>query len=200
MKTIYLMRHSEVLKPKNVNNSDSLQLQNEKWILTTTGEKLAQEKSESVELSDFDLVISSNYVRAMLTAKYFTKEEVLIDENFGERKFGIKDWNELPNNFAEKQFNDFDYKLPNGESLNEVIQREYNSLINILDTYQNKKILIVGHSTAFASLFTKWCEIDATGNYRFNGNTFFAGKWNYCETFRLIFDEDNNLIDIKNIK
>lgn len=31
MKTIYLMRHSELLKPINIKNNDSLQLQNEKW-------------------------------------------------------------------------------------------------------------------------------------------------------------------------
>ena len=31
MKTIYFMRHSEVLKYENINNKDSLQLQNEKW-------------------------------------------------------------------------------------------------------------------------------------------------------------------------
>ena len=200
MKTIYFMRHSEPLKPININNSDTLQNQNEKWPLTINGEILAKEKSKHIELNNFDIVISSNYVRAISTAKYFTKDKILIDENFGERKFGINSWDELPKDFGKRQFNDFNYKLPNGESINEVIKREYDSLINILNNYYDKKILIVGHSTAIASLFSRWCKINYNGNYEFNGKVFFDGKWNYCETFKLEFDNNNNLIKIENIK
>ena len=183
MKTIYVMRHSEPLKPISINNKDSLQIQNEKWGLTINGEKLAEKKSQLNELANFDMVISSNYVRAISTAKYFTKDKLFIDDNFGERKFGINSWDELPKDFGKKQFDDFNYKLPNGESINEVIEREYNSLINILNNYHDKKILIVGHSTALASLFSKWCEIGYTDGYKFNGKQFFDGKWSYCETF-----------------
>ena len=200
MKTIYVMRHSEPLKPISINNKDSLQIQNEKWGLTINGEKLAEKKSQLNELANFDMVISSNYVRAISTAKYFTKDKLFIDDNFGERKFGINNWDELPKDFGKKQFDDFNYKLPNGESINEVIEREYNSLINILNNYHDKKILIVGHSTALASLFSKWCEIGYTDGYKFNGKQFFDGKWSYCETFKLEFDYNNNLINIENIK
>ena len=200
MKIIYFMRHSEPLKPININNNDSLQVQNEKWGLTINGEILAKEKSKHIELNNFDIVISSNYVRAISTAKYFTKDKVFIDDNFGERKFGINNWDELPKDFGKKQFNDFNYKLPNGESINEVIEREYHSLTNILNNYHDKKVLIVGHATALAALFSKWCEIDYIGNYKFNGNIFFDGKWNYLETFKLQFDDSNNLISIGNIK
>ena len=194
------MRHAEPLKPVNINNHDSLQIQNEKWGLTVNGEILAQKMSFIKEFSNFDIVISSNYVRAISTAKYFTKDKLLIDESFGERKFGINNWDELPKDFGKKQFADFNYKLPNGESINEVIEREYKSLINILNKYPDKKILIVGHSTALASLFSKWCEIDYKGVYKFNDKKFFEGRWNYCETFKLEFDESNNLISIENIK
>ena len=194
------MRHSEPLKPININNKDSLQMQNEKWGLTINGERMAEEKSKIKEFSDFDIVISSNYVRAISTAKYFTKDDVLVDENFGERKFGINSWDELPSDYAEKAFNDFNYKLPNGESINEVINREYNSLIKILNKYSDKKILIVGHATALASLFSKWCEVSPIDSYKFDGKPFFDGKWNYLETFKLVFDDNNDLISIENIK
>lgn len=200
MKTIYFMRHSEPLKPVNMNNSDSLQMQNEKWGLTINGEKLAEEKSKITEFKDFDIVISSNYVRAISTAKYFSKDKLFIDESFGERKFGINNWDELPDDFGEKQFYDFNYKLQNGESINEVINREYNSLVTILNKYGDKKVLIVGHGVALASLFSKWCKIDHIGVYKFNGKQFFSGKWNYLETFKLQFDDNNNLISIENIK
>jgi 2,3-bisphosphoglycerate-dependent phosphoglycerate mutase len=194
------MRHSEPLKCENVNNNDSLQIQNEKWCLTLKGESIASKKSEINELKDFDAVFSSNYVRAISTAKYFTSDKIFIDESFGERKFGIESWNELPEDFSNKQFNDFDYKTQNGESLNEVINREVRSLLSILEKYKNKNVLVVGHSTALAALFSKWCEITITGTYKFNTEEFFDGKWNYCETFKLIFDDNYQLISIKNIR
>jgi len=197
--TIYFMRHSEALKYNNINNNDSLQIQNEKWPLTVNGESIAKEKSKVEELLHFDVVYSSNYVRAISTAKYFTNDKVNIDESFGERKFGINNWEELPTNFGEKQFENFDYKLNDGESLNEVIFREINSLNRILSEHKNQKILVVGHSTALASLFSKWCEVSYAGPYKFNEKEFFDGKWNFCETFKLTFD-DYNLIDIENIK
>lgn len=200
MTMVYFMRHSEVLKPINIKNNDSLQIQNEKWGLTINGENIAKKKSNLEELKKFDCVYSSNYVRAVLTAKYFTNGEIKIDESFGERKFGIDDWKELPDDFEKKQFENFNYKIGNGESINEVIEREEKALINILNNYKNKKILIVGHSTALASLFSKWCVIKFNGPYTFKNVQFFDGKWDYCEVFKLIFDDYNNLISIDNIK
>ena len=200
MTTIYFMRHSEALKYNNINNNDSLQVQNEKWILTKNGEKIAKEKSESKELQDFDIVFSSNYVRAIGTAKYFSSDKINIDERFGERKFGINSWDELPSDFGERQFNDLNYKIGNGESINDVIRREEEALDDILNNYKEKKVLIVGHSTAIASLLSKWCIINYDGPYKYNDIEFFDGKWNCCETFKLEFDNDKNLISITNIK
>ena len=52
MTTVYFMRHSEALKSQNIKNSDTLQLQNEKWVLTIKGEYIAKEKSELEELKN----------------------------------------------------------------------------------------------------------------------------------------------------
>ena len=79
MTIIYFMRHSETLKYNNINNNDSLQIQNEKWPLTINGEMLAKEKSEQEDFTIYDVVYSSNYVRAISTAKYFTNDKVNID-------------------------------------------------------------------------------------------------------------------------
>lgn len=200
MTTIYLLRHSESLKVTNIENNDSLQLQNEKWGLTINGENIAKEKSKNCELKNFDVVFSSNYVRAIATAKYFTEETINIIESFGERKFGIDNWDEKPKDFEKKQWLDFDYKLGDGESLNMVIEREIIALDKILDNCKDKKILIVGHSTAFAALLTKWCNVNVIGDYKFKNEKFFDGKWDYCECFKLKFNSDNNLISIENIK
>ena len=68
-----------------------------------------------------------------------------------------------------------------------------------IEDNKGKRILIVCHSTATAYLLGKWCEISYDGDYKFNNQAFFDGKWDYLETFKLTFDDKNNLIDIKNI-
>ena len=108
MTEIYFLRHSEILKANNIENNDSLQLKNEKMILSINGEKLAYEKSQEAEMQNFDVVFSSNYVRTVSTAKYFTKDKINIIESFSERKFGIESWDELPEGFGNKQYADFD--------------------------------------------------------------------------------------------
>lgn len=87
---VYLIRHSEQLKIENriVGNEES-QISNEKIILSVEGEKKAQEISKLKELSNIDILWSSNYVRAIATAKYIAKQnhiEINIDESFNERK------------------------------------------------------------------------------------------------------------------
>ena len=79
-----------ILKIKNkiVQNEDS-QISNEKIILSVKGEKKAQKISKLKQLNNVDVLWSSNYVRAISTAKYIASEnniEINIDENFNERK------------------------------------------------------------------------------------------------------------------
>ena len=119
MTTIYLMRHSIALK--NINNdynNESLQLQNEKMPLSIEGEELASNISKESELQNIDVVISSNYVRAMSTAKYIANANnvnLILNSDFGERKFGINSWDELPSDFGLRQNNDENYKMGDGK-------------------------------------------------------------------------------------
>ena len=69
MTTIYLIRHSKTLKVNNDLNADNLQLQNEKYSLSLEGEQIAQEKLSNKVFSNLDVLYSSNYVRAIQTAK-----------------------------------------------------------------------------------------------------------------------------------
>ena len=160
--TIYLMRHSKSMRHTYLKTSDSLQMQNEKKILTVDGEKIAEKISERNMFNDIDKVYSSNYIRAISTAKYFAHKnnlDILIDENLGERKFGISSWDELPDDFERKQFIDENYKIGDGESQKEVCIRMYNSFVNILNENKNKKVLIVCHGTSMLYLLKKWCEV-----------------------------------------
>ena len=70
-------------------SSEDEQIKNEKIILSIEGERKAKELSEREELKNIDVLYSSNYVRAIATAKYIANKNNLninIDERLGERK------------------------------------------------------------------------------------------------------------------
>ena len=203
MKTyIYLIRHSESLKVNHILNNDSLQIKNEKTVLSVNGEKLAEKLSKNCELSNIDGIYSSTYTRAISTAKYIASENNLvvnIDERFNERKHGVNSYSELPLDFEKHQFEDINFKMLNGESYKEVKQRTYDALTDVLNNNLGKRIGIVSHSTALAFLLSNWCEVSYDKCYKFNQKVFFDGKWGYCETFKLEFEE-NELVNIENIR
>lgn len=206
MTTIYLIRHSKPMKVNNTFNSDSLQIQNEKSSLSIEGEQIAQNKLSKKEFDNINILYSSNYVRTIQTAKYLSIKndiEINVISDLGERRFGIDSWNELPENFERKQFLDENYKLNNGENQKEVRDRMYSVIMKILNEYPDKRIAIVSHGTAISYLLKKWCEIDIFDNklrYSFKKKMIFEGYFNYCETFKLEFDNENKLINIESIK
>lgn len=88
--TIYFIRHSESLKIKDEPTSAKIdQQKNEELPLSENGEMLALKLSEIEELQNIDKLYSSNYNRAILTAKYIAdinNIEINIDKRLGERK------------------------------------------------------------------------------------------------------------------
>ena len=205
MTTIYLIRHSKKLDTNNYSNDDNLQIQNEKYCLSIKGEEIAKERLNNPEFNNIDVLFSSNYVRAIQTAKYISNKnniDINIISDLGERKIGIKSWDELPDKFERKQFLDENYKIGDGESQKEVKERMYNTLMKIIKENQNKRIAIVSHGTAISFLLKVWCDItleDDKLKYTYNDKVLLHNYLDYCETFKLTFD-NNNLINIENIK
>lgn len=201
--TIYLIRHSE--PTKIVNNglgSDSLQVCNEKNILSSVGEKKAEKLSQIEEMQNIDLVISSNYVRAMSTAKYIAEANnvsINVIDEFGERKFGIDDWCELPENFGVKQIENPDFKIKNGECQREVAKRMYDALLEVLKENKGKRIAIISHATAITFLLMKLGVYKDKKIY-FNDDVVVDEnfKWKAPEVFKFSF-KDDKLMLIENI-
>ena len=203
MTTIYLMRHSIALK--NINNdynNESLQLQNEKMPLSIEGEELASNISKEEELQSIDVVISSNYVRTMATAKYISNANnvnLIVNSAFGERKFGVNSWDELPSGFGLRQNNDENYKVGDGESQKEVRERVYKALIDVIDKYKDKRVVIVSHGSAILWLLKQWCDVNLVDKYvMFNGKIILEDNVFNCTTFKLEFD-DNKLVNIDKV-
>jgi len=87
---IYLIRHSEQYRDYIYNSDlENERERNKKIILSVNGEEKARELSEIKELNDIDILFSSDFARAMATAKYIANNNNLtmnIDERLGERK------------------------------------------------------------------------------------------------------------------
>ena len=122
-----------------------------------------------------------------------------IDSELGERKFGIDSWDELPEGFEKRQVIDENYKIGNGESQVEVRKRMYSAIMRILNDNRGKRIAVFSHATAIVFLLKQWCNIEISegeANVKFNGNTVFNDTLNYCVSFKLEFDDENNLVGI----
>ena len=199
---LYLIRHSEACSKNQLNiiqNNDSFQINNEKSFLSVLGEEKACQLSKLEELKNIDAVYSSNYVRCLSTAKYIANENdklINVDERLGERVIGDcdnLDWYD----FHQQQLKDFDYKLPNGESLNDTKKRMVDAVKNILMFETDNRVAIVTHSTALTCLLSAWCDVGR--NYQnevilsFKDDTIVDGHWTAPMVYKVVFDGMNVL-------
>ena len=199
---LYLIRHSETCSKStynNLQNNDSFQENNEKSVLSVLGEEKASNLSKLEELKNIDAVYSSNYSRCLATAKYFAdvNDKVInVDERLGERVIGDTenlDWFD----YHQQQLKDFDYKLPNGESLNETKRRIVEAIKNILMFETDNRVVVVSHSTALTCLLSAWCDIGR--NYQnevilsFKDDTIVDGHWTAPMVYKVEFDGMNVL-------
>ena len=204
MTTIYLLRHS--MADKNIdfrNLKESFENVNRKFILSVEGEKKAYLYSQIKELSNLNMVVSSNYTRSVATAKYMAdrnKVKVIVDSSFDERKFGVDDKEKIPADFFKKQFLNHDYKLKHGESFDEVRSRALRGLAKVMKCNLGKNALIVTHSSTITFLLSKWCSVEYNGKYiiRYKDNIIING-FTTPDLIELKFNDKNKLESIRRV-
>lgn len=145
MTHLYFVRHAE---PNYDNHDDYTRELSEKG--------MADRRLVTSFLSDksIDIVLSSPYKRAVDTLKDFADTygyEIATVDNFRERKVD-NCWIEDFYSFTKRQWEDFNYKLSDGETLREVRERNISALRQVLDTYGNKNIVIGSHGTALSTI------------------------------------------------
>lgn len=193
--TIYLIRHSKRMRVWYKTRKDFEEYMQP---LTIEGEKEAQKICSLKELDDIDVIYSSPTGRTMATIKYLSErlnKEVILDERLIERKLGNwgikddqgkKDWLE----YGLKQWNDFDYKLFDGESLNEVKKRIIDAINEIINNNKSKTIAICTHGMAMNILFN---------HYDSKVGVDYIKNIESPSIFKLVYDNNNNLISYDKI-
>lgn len=205
MKTIYLIRHSApfVEIDNYINNDDILWSEfNKNMILSSKGEEKAKGLCYIEELKDVNEIYASNSARAIGTAKYLSENnstKIKLDKRINEREFGVKYINDLPDNFTKLSFDDKDFKVNNGESLNEVDER-FTSFINDLLNHDSNKVVIVMHGIILLSYLKTICNhfvFDGKNfNIKYNGNVILDGNPKNPSIYKIEFDDDKNVIDV----
>ncbi len=140
----YIMRHGEA--KHNVLGIEETDMDPDNH-LTENGIEQVKKAREEIGI-DFDIIISSPYLRAFETAKIMAEEkEVIIDEHFTEINLGT--YSKKPNTEIEKDYGinylNLDLKLGGGESHNDVIKRVMKGIYELENRYEGKNILIVTH-------------------------------------------------------
>lgn len=145
MTKVYYVRHAE---PNYDNHNDALRE------LTPKG--LNDRKLVTKFLADkkINAAVSSPFRRAVDTIKEFADLEgikIEVIDEFRERKVD-SGWIDDFALFIQKQWDDFNYKLPNGECLQEVQERNVSALLKLIEHYKEKNIVIGGHGTALSTI------------------------------------------------
>ncbi len=149
MTKVYFVRHA---KPNFQIQEDLVRP------LTEEGIRDSRKVTEYLIDKNITKIFSSPYKRSMDTVKDFAQSlnlNIEIIEDFRERKIDnvwIEDFEE----FCQKQWKDFDYKLSEGESLREVQSRNIKALQSILKDHENQNIVIGTHGTALSTILNHY--------------------------------------------
>ena len=209
MKTIYLIRHSApfVEIDNYVGNDNVLWSEfNKNMILSPKGEENAKKLCNVDELKEINKIYASNSSRAIETAKYLAESNnirIKLDERINEREFGVEYIKDLPSDFTKLSFEDKNFKVNNGESLNEVDNRLKSFINDLLDNDSNK-IAIVMHGIILLSYLKTICnhfEFDGRNfNIKYNDNVVLDGTPKNPSIYKIEFDDNKNVINVEYVE
>ncbi len=205
MKTIYLIRHS--VPYKNIYYQNSLLDEYTKNILiplSSEGEQTAKKIADKYFSNNINYLCSSEYSRAINTAKYISSNNnipINIFSEFNERNLGETE--NITEQFWLQQLKNEDTKTSNGESQKEVRNRMLKGIKKVLENIKdNESAVIVSHATAITFLLMNWCElINATlegkkRHLKHKGKTIINDSFKTPEIFKLTFKTNKEIIDI----
>lgn len=200
---IYLIRHSspfiEIDNYSDYNNTNWHDY-NRNMILSVLGEQKANALTKIDELTNIKEIYSSDSFRAISTAKYISElndTKIKLDERINEREFGVDYLNQLPDDFTKKSFDDKNFKVFKGESLNEMDKRFNDFIEELLNSGVDKSIIVI-HGIMLLSFFQNYCDFDFDGKIvtvKFNGKMIVEEKPKSPGVYKITY-EDNKIIDI----
>lgn len=158
MTVVYFVRHAEVTYIPD----ESLRA------LSALGIEQANQISDYFDGLKIDRFLSSPYKRAIETIeKLALSRGIKIEQNeaLRERKVAnghIDDFN----GFVKRQWENFDYKLEDGESLSETKERGLGALNEIVNQCENENVVIGTHGTILSVLLNHYDPLFGYENWK----------------------------------
>ncbi len=206
MKYIYLIRHSSpFVEIENYNDYKNVLWDeyNKNMILSVEGEEKAKKLCDIKELKNIKNIYSSNSFRAIGTAKYLSElnnTKIKLDDQINERNLGVKYISDLPDDYTKHSFNDKNFKVYDGETLNDVNSRFNDFIKNILK--ENDKTILVIHGIILLSFLQNNCEFEYNENkilVKYNNEVIIEGNSKSPGVYKVVYNDDNKIIQISNI-
>ncbi|WP_404405012.1 histidine phosphatase family protein [Jeotgalibacillus malaysiensis] len=181
MKTeVYMVRHAHSVFSLEFEETRGLSKQG--WLAVDL-------VTEVLKGEGIDVIVSSPYVRARQTLEGLAKElgqEIEVDERFRERDLAARDHHfEDPISAVKRVFENPDFKFPEGESNNEVIERGISALKEVVNEHKGKRIAVGIHGNIFACMMS-WFD----NRYGFE----FSLQTTKPDIYKLVIDEDFRLV------
>lgn len=182
---VYMVRHGE--SPKEGNDRTRG--------LTEKGYIDAQRVTDILKDEKIDAVVSSPYIRAVLTVEKIAQQigqEVLVFEDLKERIFSSENKRLADKELVqvlEKSFFDSNFSLEGGESNTDCQKRAIKVLKELLGTLRNKKVVIGTHGAIMTLMMGYF---DSTYDLNFLHNT------SKPDIYRMEFNEQE-LLDVQRI-
>lgn len=196
MKHLYFVSNNLVSKinvvhPKTTTYKEAREM----TMLSSKGEDNALNLLGLEVLDNIEIVYTSKYFCALDTGKYLAEQrkiDLIVDERLNERVVGELGSNEF-RYLKGMQEHDFNFKLQDGESINDVQKRMEDFLLDILISPE-KNILIITHNIALMSLLTKYCNKGYNLYDRlildYYDEVIFDGTFHEMDLIEFVYDED----------
>ena len=194
---IYLMRHADKITGliDEYNAQDTREQRNQKRILSIKGEGQAKLLSELPSLQNINVIYSSHYVRCMGTAKYLAEKldlKIKIDSRVGEHLYG-ENQNIKEQFYINNIHHDFDYRLPGGESFNDMKSRMGEAFDTIVKWNYEKEIAIFSHELPLICLLANFCKaeynLDDELILNWNDKLSIPSRWTQPDGYKITMNE-----------
>lgn len=154
---IILCRHGQT--DRNIDRTIKGQDENLVTTFTEEGKKQINHLSQYIVEKGIEAVFSSDMPRAVQTAKIALENLQLplyFSANFRGLNTGDFQGKKVEefqsSNVVKRVFSDYDYAFPNGESINQLIQRFLKELNCINESYNYKNVAVVTHGAAISNV------------------------------------------------
>lgn len=172
MTKLYLVRHGET----EWNKASKIQGKTDTE-LSAEGIEQAHKLAKRLSNEDINLIFSSSLKRALRTAeiiKEYKSCRIVKSDKYHEICLGP--WEGMTINEIEEKYSEHfrvyredpaNFKLPGAETFLDLTERTYNEIINIVNKYDDKNILLVSHGTTIKAAIIKILGIDIINYNKF---------------------------------